>query len=278
MKINEIIKKGIDELKENNIEEPILKMRILVANIINKNKEYITTHGEDVLDEDSKKEILSGIDKLKKHLPIQYITKNQEFMKLKFYVNENVLIPRSDTEILVEEVINTYKNEKVKILDLCTGSGCIAISLKKYIPNAIVYASDISKPALNVAKINSTNNNVEIKFICSDMFKNIGKNRFDVIVSNPPYIKRKVINTLDEEVKNEPIIALDGGNDGLNFYREIIKQSYEYLTQNGMIFLEIGYDQKEELIELIREAKRYEFIKAKRDLGNNDRIVVIRKV
>ncbi len=278
MKINEIIKKGIDELKENNIEEPILKMRILVANIINKNKEYITTHGEDVLDEDSKKEILSGIDKLKKHLPIQYITKNQEFMKLKFYVNENVLIPRSDTEILVEEVINTYKNEKVKILDLCTGSGCIAISLKKYIPNAIVYASDISKPALNVAKINSTNNNVEIKFICSDMFKNIGKNRFDVIVSNPPYIKRKIINTLDEEVKNEPIIALDGGNDGLNFYREIIKQSYEYLTQNGMIFLEIGYDQKEELIELIREAKRYEFIKAKRDLGNNDRIVVIRKV
>lgn len=278
MKINEIIKKGIDELKENNIEEPILKMRILVANIINKNKEYITTHGEDVLDEDSKKEILSGIDKLKKHLPIQYITKNQEFMKLKFYVNENVLIPRSDTEILVEEVINTYKNEKVKILDLCTGSGCIAISLKKYIPNAIVYASDISKPALNVAKINSTNNNVEIKFICSDMFKNIGKNRFDVIVSNPPYIKRKIINTLDEEVKNEPIIALDGGNDGLNFYREIIKQSYEYLTQNGMIFLEIGYDQKEELIELIREDKRYEFIKAKRDLGNNDRIVVIRKV
>ena len=278
MKINEIIKKGIDELKENNIEEPILKMRILVANIINKDKEYITTHGEDVLEEESKKEILSGIDKLKKHLPIQYITKNQEFMKLKFYVNENVLIPRSDTEILVEEVINTYKNEKVKILDLCTGSGCIAISLKKYIPNAIVYASDISKPALNVAKINSTNNNVEIKFICSDMFKNIGKNRFDVIVSNPPYIKRKIINTLDEEVKNEPIIALDGGNDGLNFYREIIKQSYEYLTQNGMIFLEIGYDQKEELIELIREAKRYEFIKAKRDLGNNDRIVVIRKV
>ena len=99
MKINEIIKKGIDELKENNIEEPILKMRILVANIINKNKEYITTHGEDVLDEDSKKEILSGIDKLKKHLPIQYITNNQEFMKLKFYVNENVLIPRSDKEI-----------------------------------------------------------------------------------------------------------------------------------------------------------------------------------
>lgn len=278
MKINEIIKKGIDELKENNIEEPILKMRILVANIINKDKEYITTHGEDVLEEDSKKEILSGIDKLKKHLPIQYITKNQEFMKLKFYVNENVLIPRSDTEILVEEVINTYKNEKVKILDLCTGSGCIAISLKKYIPNAIVYASDISKPALNVAKINSLNNNVEVKFICSDMFKNIGKNRFDVIVSNPPYIKRKIINTLDEEVKNEPIIALDGGNDGLNFYREIIKQSYEYLTENGMIFLEIGYDQKEELIELIREDKRYEFIKAKRDLGNNDRIVVIRKV
>ena len=278
MKINEIIKKGIDELKENNIEEPILKMRILVANIINKNKEYITTHGEDVLDEDSKKEILSGIDKLKKHLPIQYITKNQEFMKLKFYVNENVLIPRSDTEILVDEVINTYKNEPVKILDMCTGSGCIAISLKKYMQNSEVCGIDISKEALKVAQLNAKNNNVDVKFKCSDMFTDIKNKDFDVIVSNPPYIKTQVINSLDREVKNEPIIALDGGEDGLYFYKKIIKEAFNFLTDNGMIFLEIGYDQKDELIELINTDKRYELVKTKKDLGDNDRIVVVKKV
>ena len=277
MKINEIIKKGIDELKENNIEEPILKMRILVANIINKNKEYITTHGEDVLDEDSKKEILSGIDKLKKHLPIQYITKNQEFMKLNFFVNENVLIPRSDTEILVEEIINTYKDKKVKILDLCTGSGCIAISLKKYMPRAEVYASDISKKALGVAKINAKNNNTEVKFILSDVFNDIIDKDFDIIVSNPPYIKTQIIDTLTKDVQKEPKIALDGGSDGLFFYKKIIKEAYEYLAHDGMVFLEIGYDQKQELLDIIKEDKRYQFVESKKDLGDNDRIIVIRK-
>ena len=278
MTINGIVKNGIIKLKENNIEEPLLKIRILVASVLNKPKEYIMAHSEDKLDEVHEKKILEGIEQLMNYVPIQYITNNQEFMKLNFFVNQNVLIPRSDTEILVEEVINTYKNEPVKILDMCTGSGCIAISLKKYMQNSEVYGIDISKEALKVAQLNAKNNNVDVKFKCSDMFTDIKNKDFDVIVSNPPYIKTQVINSLDREVKNEPIIALDGGEDGLYFYKKIIKEAFNFLTDNGMIFLEIGYDQKDELIELINTDKRYELVKTKKDLGDNDRIVVVKKV
>lgn len=278
MTINEIIKNGIINLKEKNIEEPLLKIRLLVASVLNKSKEYVMAHSEDELDEIHEKKILEGIEQLRNYIPIQYITNNQEFMKLNFFVNQNVLIPRSDTEILVEEVINTYKNEHVKILDMCTGSGCIAISLKKYMQNSEVYGIDISKEALKVAQINAKNNNVDVKFKCSDMFADIQNKDFDVIVSNPPYIKTQVINTLDKEVKNEPIIALDGGEDGLYFYKKIINEAFNFLADNGMLFLEIGFDQKEELEKLIKADKRYELVKTKKDLGDNDRIVVVKKV
>lgn len=278
MTINEIVKNGIIKLKEKNIEEPLLKIRLLVASVLNKPKEYVMAHSKDELDEIHEKKILDGIEQLRNYIPIQYITNNQEFMKLNFFVNQNVLIPRSDTEILVEEVINTYKNEHVKILDMCTGSGCIAISLKKYMQNSEVYGIDISKEALKVAQINAKNNNVDVKFKCSDMFADIKNKDFDVIVSNPPYIKTKVINTLDKEVKNEPIIALDGGEDGLYFYKKIINEAFNFLVDNGMIFLEIGFDQKEELEKLIKADKRYELVKTKKDLGDNDRIVVVKKV
>lgn len=277
MTINEIMKKGIAELKENNIDEPTLKLRMLLSSILDKPKEFIMAHGEYILDEAQEKECIEKIERLKNNIPIQYITKNQEFMKLNFFVNENVLIPRSDTEILVEEIINTYKDKKVKILDLCTGSGCIAISLKKYMPRAEVYASDISKKALGVAKINAKNNNTEVKFILSDVFNDIIDKDFDIIVSNPPYIKTQIIDTLTKDVQKEPKIALDGGSDGLFFYKKIIKEAYEYLTHDGMVFLEIGYDQKQELLDIIKEDKRYQFVESKKDLGNNDRIIVIRK-
>ncbi len=277
MTINEIIKKGIYELKKDEIEEPALKIRMLISSILNKPKEFVMAHGEYILNEEDEKEILKKIEELKNYIPIQYVIKNQEFMKLNFYVNENVLIPRSDTEILVEEIINTFRDRKVKILDLCTGSGCIAVSLKKYMPNAKVYGSDISKEALEIAKINAKNNNTEVKFISSDIFNNINDKDFDIIVSNPPYIKTQVINTLEKEVQKEPILALDGGNDGLFFYKKIIKEAYEYLSKDGMLFLEIGYDQKQELLDIIKDDNRYQFIESKKDLGNNDRIIVIRK-
>ena len=182
MTINEVIKKGIYELKENNIDEPTLKLRMLVSSVLNKPKEFIMAHGEYVLDNSQEKDVMEKIEKLKENIPIQYIINNQEFMKLNFYIDENVLIPRSDTEILVEEIINTYENKRVKILDLCTGSGCIAISLKKYIPNAEVYASDVSKSALEVAKINAKRNDTEIKFVISNLFNDIINKNFDIII------------------------------------------------------------------------------------------------
>lgn len=278
MRINELIKVGVKRLKEKEIEEPVLKMRLLVASALNKNKEYIIAHGEDEIDSLKLEEIYSKMSKLEEYLPIQYITNKQEFMKLKFFVNENVLIPRSDTEILVEEIIQNYKNEKVKILDLCTGSGCIAISLKKYIENSKIYAIDISEEALKVAKQNAINNEADITFLKSDIFSNIKEEKFDVIVSNPPYIKTEVINNLDKEVKKEPLIALDGGNDGLYFYKKIIEEGYKFLNENGTIFFEIGYDQKDEIINIVKNDTKYEVVKTKKDLGNNDRIIVIRKV
>ena len=201
----------------------------------------------------------------------------QEFMKMNFLVNDKVLIPRPDTEVLVEEVIKLSKKfAKPKILDLCTGSGAIAVSLAKYVNSAEIYASDISKEALDVAKINAKKNEVEnkITFIESDLFMQIPKNKFDIIVSNPPYIRKDVIEDLDEEVKKEPIIALDGGTDGLDFYRKIAKDAYDYLKYNSYLCFEIGYDQKIDVIEILENEKKYTNIYSKKDLYENDRIII----
>ena len=223
LNIQEIQKYCIDKLKENNIEDYNLKTKLLICKVIDKQKEYLITHDKEELSESQMSEIKNNIAKIIEGYPIQYIISHQEFMGLDFFVNENVLIPQPDTEILVEEVINICKiKEKSKILDLCTGSGAIAVSLKKYIKQAEVSASDISKEALEVARINAKNNNTEIEFIESDLFENIDK-KFDIIATNPPYIKTEVIKDLSLEVQKEPHIALDGGQDGLDFYRKIIE-------------------------------------------------------
>ena len=200
-------------------------------------------------------------------------------MKLNFFVNENVLIPRQDTEILVEEVISIAKNINAnKILDMCTGSGAIAVSLAKYLPQTEIVAVDISSDALKIAKKNAINNEVEnqITFINSDLFVNLNEEKFDIIVSNPPYIKRNVIEYLDKEVKKEPHIALDGGDDGLYFYKKIISESYQYLKYKGYLCLEIGFDQKIDVIELIENEEKFENIYSKKDLYDNDRIIIAR--
>ena len=159
-----------------------------------------------------------------------------------------MLIPQPDTEILVEEVIKISEDiDKLKILDLCTGSGAIAVSLKKYIENSRVVATDISERALEIAAKNAKDNNVEIEFIKSNLFRDVNT-KFNIIVSNPPYIKTSVIETLEKEVQKEPIIALNGGIDGLDFYRSIINEADKYLNINGFLCLEIGYDQKNEVI------------------------------
>lgn len=234
--------------------------------------------------EDKILEFHNGLEKIKNNTPIQYITNHQEFMELDFYVDENVLIPQPDTEILVEEVLK-YVDENadkfaslspIKILDLCTGSGAIAISLAKYIENCEITATDISNKAIQIAKLNAEKNLVhrKITFIESDMFENIPETKFDIIVSNPPYIETNVIKTLSQEVQNEPHIALDGGDDGLKFYRLIVKTAKDYLSADGKVFVEIGYNQKEKLCELISNSEHFSNPICVKDLGENDRVIV----
>ncbi len=294
MNIREALEYAVNLLKENNINEPIIKTRIILANILNKNKEYILIHEDEELDSSLLNRFENNIEKICSGIPVQYITNKQEFMGLEFYVDENVLIPQPDTEILVEEVIdicknfnvhnNSYKdenNECIKILDLCTGSGAIGISIAKNIENSKITLSDISIKALEIAEKNCKNIvgpsvNNEIQIIQSDLFENIN-DKFDIIISNPPYIKSDVIKTLDKEVQNEPILALDGGKDGLKIYRRIIDEAYRYLKTDRCLALEIGYDQKEEVIDLIKNTKRYTDIYSKKDLAENDRIIICRK-
>lgn len=224
MKIKDIINYGIKNLNEKNIDDSVIKSKAILKYILKQNNSYITCNLEKNLDDSIVNEYMQYINELIQGKPLQYITHYQEFMKLDFYVDENVLIPQPDTEILVEEVLNKIKEIKqqkrknngcIKILDLCTGSGAIAISIKKYEQDVEMYASDISKKALDIAKQNANKNDVNIEFIHSNMFNNLRsntkfKNKFDIIVSNPPYIESGAISKLPIEVINEPHIALDG--------------------------------------------------------------------
>ena len=203
-------------------------------------------------------------------MPIQKIFNRAYFFDNVFFVNNNVLCPRPETELLAEEVIK-IANSKTKVLDLCTGSGCIAITIQKN-TSAKVVASDVSKKALYVARKNAKNLNSDVQFVCSDMFKNI-KGKFDIIVSNPPYIPTKTCQTLDKEVKDfDPIISLDGGKDGLDFYRIICQNAKQYLDKNGKILLEVGIKQATK-VENMLKAAGFD-TKIKKDYNNIERIVI----
>ena len=279
MKIEEVLKEGKRILNENDIEDANLIARILLEFILDMDRSEIIIKQEQEVEKENEEKYKNLIEKIVQGIPLQYITNNQEFMKLNFYVDENVLIPQPDTEILVEEVIKIAKKEaKEKILDICTGSGCIGISLAKAMQNAKITMSDISKNAIEIAKKNSKENNVleRTKFIESDMFENI-KEKFDIIVSNPPYIETDVIRTLSREVQNEPKLALDGGEDGLKFYRILIKEASNYLKNDGYLCMEIGYDQKEKVIELARKEEVFSKIDIVKDLSGNDRVIICKR-
>ena len=278
MQIKRVLEEAVKILKDNNIDEAIIKAKMVLCMVLKIEKEYIIINDSKEMAKEDEEKYFQYINKLKNGIPLQYITNNQEFMKLNFFVDENVLIPRADTEILVEEVISLANDDKNKILDVCTGSGAIAVSLAKYIKNSNVMAIDISKEALKIAEKNAFNNNVNIKFIESDLFNNLEENDFDIIVSNPPYIRENVINELSIEVKHEPKIALDGGKDGLDFYRKLSSESYKYLKEDGYLCLEIGYDQKNEVIEILKNEKKYKNIYSTKDLFGNDRIIIAQKV
>jgi len=279
MEIKEVLLQGITILKENNIEDANLKARILLADILDKSKEYLLIHNEDEIEDGIANLFFNKIERLKNYEPIQYIINKQEFMGFEFYVDKNVLIPQPDTENLVEEVIHIsefmkQEKNKLRILDMCTGSGAIAISLSKLIENTLVYASDISIEAIKIAEENASKHQANVMFFQSDLFRKISElYKFDIIVSNPPYIEKNIIKTLPKEVQNEPIVALDGGIDGLDFYRKIAEEAKMYLNQDGYLAFEIGFNQKN-AVENILEENGYNNIYSRKDLSGNDRIVV----
>lgn len=247
---------------------------LILEHVLNMPKTEILMMLDKDVDANSIALIDSMVKRRLKSEPLQYIIHEQYFYGNRFYINENVLIPRADTEILVEEVSKIVKKND-KVLDLCTGSGCIAISLKKANPNIDMLASDINPNALVVAMVNSKINKVNVSFVRSNLFENICQ-KFDIIVSNPPYIKTEDIKFLQKEVRCEPILALDGGNDGMEFYKKIIISANEFLNTNGLIALEIGYNQAKEVSQLLVE-NNYKNLRIIKDYGNNDRVILANK-
>ncbi len=325
MKIKQAMDIGYQKLNEKDIIDSFLKVKMVLAHILNVEREYLISHDDQELTKEEEEEFNTYIEKLSNGYPIQYITNRQYFRQNLFFVDENVLIPQPDTEILVDEVISVIEqNEmqtkdeellefdifgvkdidledseqksddeensdeideedenKLDILDLCTGSGAIVISLAKEKPDNNYYASDISIEALKIATKNTMDNGVEIEIMQGDLFSAIDEYnkenkkdlKFDIIVSNPPYIESGTIPKLSKEVQYEPNVALDGGLDGLDFYRRIVYEGKKYLKNGGTLALEIGYNQKD-IVTAILKTAWYTDIKCIQDLAGMDRVIV----
>ncbi len=271
---------GNNSLETAGVEEATLDSWYLLewATGVSKAR-YFMDPSRSLSDEESQK-YLDGIARRGQRIPLQHITGEQEFMGLKFLVNEHVLVPRQDTEILVEEGLKRIR-PNMRVLDMCTGSGCIIISLEQLSQkdfsgyNCKFVGADISLDALSKAGENVKLHNANVELKSTDLFENI-EGEFDIIISNPPYIRTSVIEGLEEEVKcHDPFIALDGKEDGLYFYRRIVDEGRDYLKSGGWLLFEIGHDQREDVMSLMKEAG-YDEISAKKDLAGLDRVVMAR--
>lgn len=277
--LKQLYKVGTVKLAEEGIEEFSLDAWYLLEYVTGVSKAMYFAEPERTVSEENADRYIDCIRQRAAHIPLQHITGEQEFMGYPFCVNEHVLIPRQDTEILVEEAIQIMR-PKMKILDMCTGSGCIVLSILKmckekyYMTDLQGVGADVSEEALKVARENSRRLEVPVTWIQSDLFAKIPEEeKYDVIVSNPPYIETAVIDTLQEEVRlYDPYIALDGKEDGLYFYRRIISEAGKYLKTQGKLMFEIGCDQAEAVEELMKNAG-YEQITVKKDLAGLDRVV-----
>ena len=280
MTIKEILIKYSNDL-ENISDTPRLDVEMLLKKALGDvDSMYIRMYLDKELTDEQEKYFLEMIKERLNERPIAYIIGNREFMGLDFFVKEGVLIPRPDTETLVEEIIELCKNksEQINILDIGTGSGSITVSLAKYIENSKVMSFDISDIPLEVGKINAINNEVDnkIEFVKSDVFSAIKdtEKQFDVIVSNPPYIPKKDIETLHTQVKDyEPYNALEGGEDGLDFYRKITEESNYFLKNKGILAYEVGHDQASDVIQIMKE-NGFESIYTKCYLQGFERVVI----
>lgn len=271
MNLNDLNEKIISILNEAEIKEAELEAFYIIEYVLHLSRSMFFLKKKDMVSEQDINNCLTIAEKRSQHVPLQYILGTQEFMGLNFKVTPDVLIPRQDTEGLVEEVLK-YVKPGMKVLDMCTGSGCIAVSIAKYAENVQVSAADISVKALEIARENAAANDVQVNFIESDMFQQITQ-KYDMIISNPPYIKSQVVTTLMPEVRDyEPHLALDGKEDGLYFYRKLAKEAGRFLTPGGMLCLEIGYDQGTDVAQLLQE-QGFQQVRVEQDLCGLDRNV-----
>ncbi|MGN0336305.1 MAG: peptide chain release factor N(5)-glutamine methyltransferase [Lachnospiraceae bacterium] len=263
--------KGELLLQEAGVMDAKIDAWLLLEMVAKIDRSFYFTHINEEVEPEVLTEYERVLEKRAEHVPLQYITGEQEFMGMTFKVNSNVLIPRQDTETLVEETLKVIEPQ-MEVLDLCTGSGCILLSILKNAPTVRGTGSDVSKQALLVAKENAKLHDLEAEWVRGNLFDNVSGS-YDVIVSNPPYIAQAEIPRLMPEVAQfEPIQALDGGVDGLDFYRKITEEAPQYLKENGYLFFEIGYDQGQEVQRLMREAG-FADVAVIKDLAGNDRVV-----
>lgn len=271
MTYREALNLGEKVLNLAKIDDAKMDAWLLLSMVCKIERSFYYLHMEEDLPEEELKEYEIALKKRGEHIPLQYIVGETEFMGLRFKVNSSVLIPRQDTETLVEEALKIISSG-MKVLDMCTGSGCIIVSILHNVPGTEGYAIDISKQALNVAKENAKLNDVSVMFERSDLFDNV-TGKFDVIVSNPPYIPtQEILNLMPEVQEFEPMEALDGKEDGLYFYERIVAESKDYLNENGWLMFEIGHDQGEAVSAMMREAG-FSDVRVIQDLARNDRVV-----
>ena len=290
--VKELIKIGENQLADAGVEDAAIDAKELFCYMMHIDRTRLMMRWQDVMQDNQCEEYFDLVARRASRVPLQHITGEQEFMGLTFQVSNKVLIPRQDTETMVEDALDVINKNKLRgetlncrkrrnwaVLDLCCGSGAIGISIDKLTEGCKVTCSDISEDALAIAEKNAANLGAKsVKMVKSDMFEafrgKLGNKKFDLIISNPPYIRSDVIASLQPEVRDhEPLSALDGGEDGLMFYRIIADQAPEFLKKEGILMMEIGHDQMGEVTKLFSADDRYSFVTGLKDLAGRDRIV-----
>jgi len=280
MNIENILNEGINILQKNKIANPQLDSEILLSNSIKRDKKHIILNPKEILNSEQLRKFKSLIERRKKGEPIAYIINKKEFWKDEFFVNKDVLIPRPDSELIIEQVLKIYsKDVQLQVLDIGTGSGCILLSILKERSNFYGTGIDISKKSINVSKFNAKQLNLtnRVKFFYSSV-DNFNNGKYDIIVSNPPYIEQLRLKYLEKDVVNfEPKLALSGGFDGFSKIRKVINKASILIKKNGKFILEIGFNQKNKVKKILKEEGFY-VNKAIKDYGNNDRCIISTKI
>ncbi|MDA8846796.1 peptide chain release factor N(5)-glutamine methyltransferase [Candidatus Pelagibacter sp.] len=280
MNIENILGKGINILQKNKTANPQLDSEILLSNSIKKDKKYIILNPKEILNSEQLEKFKNLIERRKKGEPIAYLINKKEFWKDEFFVNKDVLIPRPDSELIIEQVLKIYsKDVQLQVLDIGTGSGCILLSILKERSNFYGTGIDISKKSINVSKFNANQLNLtnRAKFFHSSV-DNFNNGKYDIIVSNPPYIEQLSLKYLEKDVVNfEPKLALSGGFDGFSKIRKVINKASILIKKNGKFILEIGFNQKNKVIKILKKEGFY-VNKAVKDYGNNDRCIISTKI